>query len=64
MEQFKGDDELEGSLLNEVRKHLVLEKIKICNVRSNILQHIRERSTKNNLVELNFWQFLTQQVVL
>ena len=64
MEQFKGDDELEGSLLNEVRKHLVLEKKKISNVRSNILQHIRERSTKNNLVELNFWQFLTQQVVL
>ena len=26
MEKFKGDDELEGSLLNEVRKHLVLEK--------------------------------------
>ena len=64
MEQFKGDDELEGSLLNEVRKHLVLEKKKICNVRNNILQNIRERSTKNNLIELNFWQFLTQQVVL
>ena len=64
MEKFKGDDELEGSLLNEARKHLVLEKKKICNVRNNILQHIRERSTKNNLVELNFWQFLTQQVVL
>ena len=65
MEQFKGDEELEGSLLNEVRKLLVLEKKKkICNVRNNILQHIRERSTKNNLVELNFWQFLTQQVVL
>ena len=64
MEQFKGDEELKGSLLNEVRKHLVLEKKKICNVRNNILQHIRERSTKNNLVELNFWQFLTQQVVL
>ena len=29
MEQFKGDNELEGSLLNEVHKHLVLEKKRV-----------------------------------